>query len=124
MRSSSKKETETKLKGKIMAEVDVKLNGYSEVTLDGHTDISVDEFIRACNGDEREELRDAILDYYESELINRDTPIGEMVADVLLTRQSENTVEARAFIEGVVQKLAERVRDRDFTTFCYSRVSP
>lgn len=107
-----------------MAEVDVKLNGYSEVTLDGHTDISVDEFIRACNGDEREELRDAILDYYESELINRDTPIGEMVADVLLTRQSENTVEARAFIEGVVQKLAERVRDRDFTTFCYSRVSP
>jgi len=87
-------------------------------------DVKVDDFIRACSGDEKRELRDAILEYFEINPIDRDADVSEVVADLLLTRPGENTVEARAFIKGVMDKLADKVRDRDFTIFCYSRVSP
>ena len=78
------------------------------------TDVTVDEFIRACSYEEKEELRDEIMQYFDIEPINRDADVSDVVADLLLTRPEENTVEAREYIREVMNALAEKVRNRNF----------
>ena len=78
------------------------------------TNVSVSEFIRACSGDEKRELRDEILEYFEIEPVDKGADVSEVVADLLLTRPGENTVEAREYIREVMNALAEKVRNRNF----------